>query len=215
MTLRVVPSMPQSPPLDPPGASEDRLRALVGPAAAGDRAAQAALLEAVAPAAAVVVRIVLGPSHADLDDVVQDALVCFLRAVPTFRGESSLMHFARTIAFRRALEVKRRGRNIRRLLGLYHRQEDLMSERPPLPVEELAQRRRHRLLRELLEDLPAAQAEALGLRVMVGASLEEVAAAAGVPANTIRSRLRLAREALRRRIEREPGFDELAEEAAP
>ena len=53
-------------------------------------------------------------------------------------------------------------------------------------------------------EIPEEQAEALGLRIMLGWSLEEVAQAAGAPLNTIRSRLRLAKEALRKRIEAAP-----------
>jgi RNA polymerase sigma-70 factor (ECF subfamily) len=39
---------------------------------------------------------------------------------------------------------------------------------------------------------------------VLGWSLEEVASATGVPVNTVRSRVRLAKEALRRRIEALP-----------
>ena len=66
-----------------------------------------------------------------------------------------------------------------------------------------------RLLRELLEDLPEEQAEALTLRVVMGWSLEEVARASGAPVNTVRSRVRLAKEALRARIEARPALAEL------
>jgi RNA polymerase sigma-70 factor (ECF subfamily) len=59
-------------------------------------------------------------------------------------------------------------------------------------------------LRDLLCDLPEEQADALALRVMLGWSLEDVAQATGAPLNTVRSRVRLAKEALRRRIEADP-----------
>jgi len=61
-------------------------------------------------------------------------------------------------------------------------------------------------LRDLLIDLPEAQADALALRVMLGWSLEDVAQATGAPLNTVRSRVRLAKEALRRRIEADPSL---------
>lgn len=72
------------------------------------------------------------------------------------------------------------------------------------PHELSAAARRCALLRELLEDLPEPQAEALALRTMLGYSLKEVAAVTNAPVNTVRSRLRLAKEALRRRIEADP-----------
>jgi RNA polymerase sigma-70 factor (ECF subfamily) len=40
--------------------------------------------------------------------------------------------------------------------------------------------------------------------VVLGWTLEEVALATGAPVNTVRSRVRLAKEALRRRIEANP-----------
>ena len=39
--------------------------------------------------------------------------------------------------------------------------------------------------------------------------MQEVADATGAPVNTVRSRLRLAKEALRHRIEKDPAFAEL------
>jgi RNA polymerase sigma-70 factor (ECF subfamily) len=64
-------------------------------------------------------------------------------------------------------------------------------------------------LRTLLEELPEIQAETFALRVALGYSMQEVAAATGAPVNTVRSRLRLAREALRRRIEQDPSLSEV------
>ena len=66
----------------------------------------------------------------------------------------------------------------------------------------------------MLADLPSAQAEALVLRSVLGYSFEELAAATGSPVNTVRSRIRLAKEALRRRIETDARFFELLEPEA-
>lgn len=41
---------------------------------------------------------------------------------------------------------------------------------------------------------------------MLGYSLDEIAEASGTPLNTIRSRLRLAKQALRRKIEADPSL---------
>ena len=56
-------------------------------------------------------------------------------------------------------------------------------------------------MRELLAAIPTEQGETLAMRVVLGWSLEEIAAHTRVPVNTVRSRLRLAKEAMRRRIE--------------
>jgi RNA polymerase sigma-70 factor (ECF subfamily) len=44
------------------------------------------------------------------------------------------------------------------------------------------------------------------LRVVLDYSLDQVAAATGAPINTVRSRVRLAREKLRQRIEDDPAL---------
>jgi RNA polymerase sigma-70 factor (ECF subfamily) len=56
----------------------------------------------------------------------------------------------------------------------------------------------------LLGKLPEEQAEALAMRVALGWSLQEIADATETPANTVRSRLRLAKEAMRKRIANNP-----------
>ena len=75
---------------------------------------------------------------------------------------------------------------------------------------DLAAARRRALVRRLLDELPEEQAEALALRVALGWSLKEIAETTGTPLNTVRSRMRLAKEALRRRIGNDPDLaDEL------
>ena len=70
--------------------------------------------------------------------------------------------------------------------------------------------RRRRTLRALLDDLPEEQAEALAMRIALGWSLKDIADTTGVPLNTVRSRIRLAKEGLRRRIADDPTLaDEL------
>jgi RNA polymerase sigma-70 factor (ECF subfamily) len=77
------------------------------------------------------------------------------------------------------------------------------------PGEEMAAQRRKDVLRELLAELPPEQAEALAMRVVLGWSIEEIAGQSGAPLNTVRSRLRLAKESLRKTIESQPGLLEL------
>jgi RNA polymerase sigma-70 factor (ECF subfamily) len=77
--------------------------------------------------------------------------------------------------------------------------------------EDVLSERRRQVVRELLDQLPEEQAETFALRVAMGFSLPEVAAATGAPLNTVRSRIRLAKEALRRRIDADPRLLELLE----
>ncbi len=182
-------------------------RVLARSAASGDERATQRLLEQVAPRVGRVVRVVLGVSHPDADDVSQLALIAFTQALPSFRGECEPTHYASRIAVITALNARRRSRVLR------SRFDDLAE---PEAIEHSTSHdtaiadRRKRLVRELLAVIPPEQAEALALRVALGWSLEEIAAASDTPLNTVRSRLRLAKEALRRRIEADPArYDEL------
>ncbi|MBK6460376.1 MAG: RNA polymerase sigma factor [Myxococcales bacterium] len=191
---------PQPAPLDPEKAA---MLELAREAAAGDGRATAQLLRAVAPLVTRVVRAVLGGGHPDVADVVQQSLIGLVRALPAFRGDCAPEGYAQTIAMRTALLARRRTR-----VDRSRRDDDSETDAAPCPNETPEQdaltTRRRALLRELLAELPVEQAEALGLRIVLGWSLDEVATAAGAPLNTIRSRLRLAKEALRRRIEAAP-----------
>jgi RNA polymerase sigma-70 factor (ECF subfamily) len=160
------------------------------PARADDPSAVSAILRAVAPDMLRVVRRVPGPRSADVDDVLQHALVALVQALPAFRHECSEAGYAARIAFRVAVRARRR---LRVGESQFQSYDDLAEPSSDgLPSEASDARRRNDLLRRLLDDLPEEQAEALGLRVMLGWSLEEIAAVSGAPVNTVRSRLRLA-----------------------
>ena len=60
-----------------------------------------------------------------------------------------------------------------------------------------------RCVRDLLARLPHDQAEVLALHVVLGHSLPEVSQSTSIPLNTVKSRLRLAKQALRRHLDAE------------
>jgi len=175
-------------------------------AAAGDTAAVAAFLRVVAPAMLRVVRGVMGPRSADLDDALQQSLISLIHALPAFRGECAPAGYACRIAFRVALVLRKRGRRDDAARELLATAEGSLDTLPACHALEAA--RRTALLRALLDDIPAEQAEALALRTILGWSRKEIASVSGVPLNTVRSRLRLAKEALRRKIESDPTLAE-------
>jgi RNA polymerase sigma-70 factor, ECF subfamily len=152
-------------PFDAGGMAVDPLAQVAREARDGNVQAQRRLLEAVGPALLPPLRMILGPGHPDLEDVLQEALLGLLRGLASFRGESSVLHFARRVATKRAIEVCRRQRTTARKLE-HARQLDVPG--PPT----------------------------------------------GVPVNTVRSRLRLAKEALRRRIDTDPLLGELLKETS-
>jgi len=178
------------------------LTALARRAGAGDPVATRHFLSAVWPKVGRVVVGVLGSRHPDIDDVVQQTLIAVTQALPAFRGDCHPAGYASRIALHVALRA-RRHTAARRARSETLRQYSL-SEPEEAPHEELGSERRKRAMRDLLSELPEEQADALGLRVLLGWSLEEVATASGVPINTVRSRVRLAKEALRKRLEERP-----------
>ena len=182
---------------------------LVQAAVAGEAAAVRAVLAGIAPLVLSVVRRLIGASHADVDDLTQEALVGIVRALPTFRGECTVAHFAARITVRRTIDARRRAREQSARIERMGRLDD-----PPesaSPATATTAERRRRIVRALLDTLPDAQAETMALRFALGYSLDEVAAATGAPMGTVRSRLRLARDALRKRIEEDPTLAELLE----
>jgi RNA polymerase sigma factor (sigma-70 family) len=183
-----------------PGASTmDLARA----AAAGDSAATGQLLRLLAPRLGRVVRAVLGGHHPDVDDAFQQSLIGLVQALPAFRGDCEPIGYATIIAVRTALAMRKRSR-----LEQSRREDDVEADAMPehclSQSEEVAANRRKELMRDLLDDLPAEQSEALAMRIVLGWSIKEIASHSSAPLNTVRSRLRLAKEALKSKIEANP-----------
>jgi len=174
-------------------------------AAGGDSVATGKLLRALTPRLVRVVRAVLGGAHPDVDDAIQHALIGFVQALPAFRGDCDPLGYATVIAVRAAVAVRKR-------VHIDHARRDVDADADATPAQHLspgeqaASQQRKEILRDLLAELPPEQAEALAMRVVLGWSLEEIAAHSGAPLNTVRSRLRLAKEGMRRRIEEKPGL---------
>jgi RNA polymerase sigma factor (sigma-70 family) len=205
-------SAPESPtgPIASPAGDPLHVNALAREAVNGDLDATRRLLDYIWPTMTRVVVGVMGAGHPDLDDTIQQSLIALLQALPTFRGECHAAGYASRIALRVALRARHRSRlrTVRNEAFAHHTFEGTEA---PSAGEDASAHRRRKLLRDLLEDLPDEQADALGLRVLLGWSLEEVASATGAPINTVRSRVRLAKEALRRRIQADPALaDELS-----
>jgi len=170
----------------------------------GESEAVRALLQGVAPAVQAVVRRTLGPSHPDQDDLVQESLLGFIRALDAFRGQCAVVHYARRIAVWRVLEDQKRKlsqKRAARTVSLQYKQ--IALDEPNADLRVLAARQRERI-RALLYTLRPEQAEVLALRHVLDYSVEEIAETTGVPYNTVRSRLRLAKEAMRSLIEADP-----------
>ena len=194
------------------GAGHERLTPLVLRAQQGEPDAINQIVSELAPGVLRALTALLGRQHADIEDLAQDVLIAVIAALPDFRGESTLLHFAVRIAARKSVLVRRRTRSVMGWLESFWQGEHPLRHPPTVALDEIRGERQRGLLRLLLSELPDAQAEALLLRVVCGHSIEEISTITQTPFNTVRSRLRLAKEALRQRIEAEPQWAELGEE---
>jgi RNA polymerase sigma-70 factor (ECF subfamily) len=163
-------------------------------AASGDRAAQRELfLEQRANVHRALFRI-LG-SNRDIEDLLQDAFIEILRALPSFRGDSTLARWCQTIAVRIAYLAISRRRPPAVELGLV---EDTLPSDADL--------RRHVQLREVtrrlyaaLDRIEAKQRVAFALSAIDGKSLAEVAELTGSSMFAVKTRVWRARRELMRR----------------
>lgn len=139
----------------------------------------------------------LGLSEAAVDDVVQDVFMAAYRQRDAFEGRSSVKTWLYGITLNAVrMHRRREGRHQRRI--------DAMKSRGPMPV--LRDHAEHQagldLLDRLLQRLDRDQRDAFILVALEGISAAEVARSRGESANTIHSRLRLARKRLRRELRR-------------
>ncbi len=189
---------------DDSGKLADPLDAVVRRAASGDAESLEALLVAVTPRLKGIVRRIFGGSYAEADDRLQEILVAICDALPAFEYRSTFSYYAARIATRHCVFVRQRQRVRDQLLETHLAQTDAPSGGFSRPEVQAIAAAKRELLSELLEGLPPAQRDSFALRWASDLSLDEVAAAMGVPVNTVRSRLRLAKLALIERMKANP-----------
>jgi RNA polymerase sigma-70 factor (ECF subfamily) len=175
------------------GASRVEIDPRVRAAAAGDRAAAHALLLALLPRVRNLVRYLIR-GDSDTDDLAQEALIAILRGLGSFRGESSFERWADRVAVRAVFAGIRRRRRESNDLAAALPELRLASPGVATPADEFADRRQ---AAALLDALPLDQRYAMVMHHVLGMSVPEIARELGVPAETVRSRLRLGRTRLR------------------
>ena len=122
---------------------------------------------------------------ASAEDVVQEAFVRALDHARAFRRTDSPQAWLRRVA----INIQRsRWRRLKRYAGLQHKLVDPVTPFEPSPD--------HADMVRALAALPAGQREAIVLHHLVDLTVEEVAAALGIPVGTVKSRLVRGRTAL-------------------
>jgi len=191
-------SMPRAPE-EPPGGLDP---SSIAAAAAGDRRAVEAVVDALWPRVRHLTRFLVR-GDADAEDAAQEGMLAVLRGLGSWRVEGELRSWADRVVVRATFAyLERTRRDRRRLPGLVREEEELVRgrtvggpARASLPMGELYGARRD--LVRLLDQLPEAQREAVVLHHVVGMSLPEIAAREGVPVDTLKSRVKAGLRALR------------------
>ncbi len=139
-------------------------------------------------------RLGVDPSH--VDDVVQETFVVVHRRLPEFEGRSTLKTWVFAIVANVVRTHRRTCRNKR--LTPTDRAALIDSERVPDPAagpdERATRTEAARLVAQLLDALDDDKRAVFVLAELEEMSAPDIAAALGVPLNTVYSRLRVARE---------------------
>jgi RNA polymerase sigma-70 factor (ECF subfamily) len=174
--------------------------ALAQRAADGDRAAQRELFHQLKNTVHHTLFRILGANR-DLEDLLQDAFLEIFRALPGFRGESSLPRWCQTIATRTAYLAISRRKPPAVDLELV---EDALADNDPDAARVAHARQAARRLYAALERLDPKQRIAFALAVIDGLSLAEVAEITESSVVAVKTRVWRARRDLMKRAQKDP-----------
>jgi RNA polymerase sigma factor (sigma-70 family) len=192
-----------------PGGPDDDLARLVPRVTAGDAGALRSLLSELVPHLLRVSRRVLGPEHPFVEDVAHDAAYTVVQQLTQYRGEGTVLNFARGIAVHAAMNMRRRDKAQKRARLREAVETDELEAQSPDPEATLQQTSVLPAVREVLDELPDTLAEALVLHLLLGHTVLEIADIADVPVGTVKSRLRLAKDRFKAKAERHPVLSEM------
>jgi RNA polymerase sigma-70 factor (ECF subfamily) len=146
---------------------------------------------------------------AEAEDAVQEAWLLACRAMDGFRGDAKLSTWLVRIAANEAIARFRRQRRSAEVIQIDSDaaadiSEDIMSEsRSDQPEQSARRAEARRLLEARIDALPDAFRTVFILRAVEELSVEEAAAALGIPEATVRTRFFRARSLLREALSRE------------
>jgi RNA polymerase sigma-70 factor (ECF subfamily) len=155
----------------------------------------------------------LGVQERDTPDAVQEVFIVVHRKLPEFEARAKFTTWLFSICYRVARD-RRRVAHVRRELP----DQDTLDARvdeADSPARQAERRQELTLLERAFATLPDEQRAVFTLFEINGVGCEEIAETLGTPLGTVFSRLRLAREALRRAIARETASAPTARRLAP
>ena len=174
-------------------------------AADGDRGAQEEVVIRVMARVRATVGYLLGPTQ-ESDDIIQQVLIEIVRGVHTYAGFARLETWADRIAVRTTMRAIKRHRWRERVVRLWPGELPEVADEGGMDDEVMVRRR----LASVLQKIAPERRVALVLRLVHEYSVREIAELTNAPLNTVRDRLRVGREALRKAARRDPVLGEWA-----
>jgi RNA polymerase sigma-70 factor (ECF subfamily) len=174
--------------------------ALAQRAADGDRAAQRELFARLKVAVHHTLFRILG-SNRDLEDLIQDAFLEIFRALPSFRGDSSLPRWSQTIATRTAYLAMQRRKPTP--VDLDDVEEEVVDRDPDAHRVALAKQAAKRLY-AALDKLDPKMRIAFALAAIDGLPLQEVAELTESSLVATKTRVWRARREVMKRAQKDP-----------
>jgi RNA polymerase sigma-70 factor (ECF subfamily) len=181
-------------------ATRDQDLAIARRAADGDRGAQRELFMAQRRSVHHTLYRILG-SNRDIEDLVQDAFIEIFRALPSFRGDSSLGRWCQTITTRIAYLAISRRKPATIELALV---EDFVADGTPDAHRVAHAREAARRLYAALDHLDPHKRVAFALAVIDGLSLRDVAELTGTTTFAVKTRVWRGRRELYKRAQNDP-----------
>jgi RNA polymerase sigma factor (sigma-70 family) len=137
-----------------------------------------------------------GQDEQELADLIQESFIRAFEKLQLYRGQGSYSSWLYRVARNLALNRRRSlGRGLRGTADSSALSAVQTGETPPATV--YLREQRQRMLRTLIADLPPQQHEPLARHYFLGQSYEQIAAALGLPLNTVRTHIHRAKLRLR------------------
>lgn len=140
-------------------------------------------------------------NEADAEDVLQESLLAISRNVEGFRGESSVMSWAFSIARSFCIKKRRKSKFAPAHVEPLEPGETLaVADEHLAPDQQVSVSQMEKVLNGALETLSPKYREVFVLRDIEGLSAEEVGSALGITVQAVKSRLHRARDMVRLRM---------------
>jgi RNA polymerase sigma-70 factor (ECF subfamily) len=167
-------------------------------ARAGNQGAFESLINIYTPRLFKVVRRMTGDTD-EAEAILQETFWRIWKALPRYQEDRRFFPYLVTVATNLVRDAWRKERWL--LPDEYEALAEKLPDNLPTPETQIDAAEQLQALTEAVADLPPAYRAVIALRYDAGLSYEEVAAALGLPLNTVRTNLRRAKAALRQKLE--------------